>query len=94
VPRRRRYARSGSVSIAYQVVGYGPRGLVFVSGWVSQRESGWDEPLLARFRRRLASFNRLILFDKRGTGMSDRVPDANLPTGQELARAPIDPRCR
>jgi pimeloyl-ACP methyl ester carboxylesterase len=75
-----RYARSGSVSIAYQVVGDGPRDLVFVSGWVSHLESGWDEPLLARFRRRLASFSRLILFDKRGTGMSDRVPDANLPT--------------
>jgi class 3 adenylate cyclase len=75
-----RYARSGSVSIAYQVVGGGPRDLVFVGGWVSHLESGWDEPLLARFRRRLASFSRLILFDKRGTGMSDRVPDANLPT--------------
>jgi len=75
-----RYARSGSVSIAYQVVGDGSRDLVFVGGWVSHLESGWDEPLLARFRRRLASFSRLILFDKRGTGMSDRVPDANLPT--------------
>jgi pimeloyl-ACP methyl ester carboxylesterase len=75
-----RYARSGTVSIAYQVVGDGPRDLVFVSGWVSHLEAGWDEPLLARFRRRLASFSRLILFDKRGTGMSDRVPDANLPT--------------
>ncbi len=75
-----RYARSGSVSIAYQVVGEGPKDLVFVSGWVSHLESGWDEPLLARFRRRLASFSRLILFDKRGTGMSDRVPDTNLPT--------------
>jgi pimeloyl-ACP methyl ester carboxylesterase len=77
---RTRYARSGTVSIAYQVVGDGPRDLVFVSGWVSHLEAGWDEPLVARFRRRLASFNRLILFDKRGTGMSDRVPDANLPT--------------
>ncbi len=75
-----RYARSGTVSIAYQVVGDGPRDLVCVSGWVSHLESGWDEPLLARFRGRLASFSRLILFDKRGTGMSDRVPDANLPT--------------
>ena len=82
-PPRTRYARSGTVSIAYQVVGDGPRDLVFVSGWVSHVESGWDEPLLARFRRRLASFSRLILFDKRGTGMSDRVPDANLPTLEE-----------
>src|SRR2546427_7068168 len=75
-----RYARSGSVSIAYQVVGDGSRDLVLVGGWVSRLERGWDEPLLSRFRRRLASFSRLILFDKRGTGMSDRVPDANLPT--------------
>ena len=88
-----RYARSGSVSIAYQVVGDGPRDLVFVGGWVSHLESGWDEPLLARFRRRLASFSRLILFDKRGTGMSDRVPDANLPTLEQRmddVRAVID----
>jgi len=77
---RTRYARSESVSIAYQVVGDGPRDLVFVSGWVSHVEAGWDEPLLARFRRRLASFTRLILLDKRGTGMSDRVPDRELPT--------------
>jgi len=77
---RTRYARSGTVSIAYQVVGDGPRDLVFVPGWVSHLEAGWEEPLLARFRRRLASFTRLILFDKRGTGMSDRVPDRDLPT--------------
>jgi pimeloyl-ACP methyl ester carboxylesterase len=75
-----RYARSGSVSIAYQVVGDGPRDLVWVSGWVSHVEAGWDEPLQARFRRRLTSFSRLILFDKRGTGMSDRVADRDLPT--------------
>jgi pimeloyl-ACP methyl ester carboxylesterase len=75
-----RYARSGAVSIAYQVVGDGPRDLVNVPGWVSHLEAGWDEPLQARFRRRLASFSRLILFDKRGTGMSDRVADRDLPT--------------
>jgi pimeloyl-ACP methyl ester carboxylesterase len=75
-----RYARSGSVSIAYQVVGDGPRDLVNVAGWVSHLEAGWDEPLQARWRRRLASFSRLILFDKRGTGMSDRVADRELPT--------------
>jgi len=75
-----RYARSGSVSIAYQVVGDGPRDLVQVSGWVSHVEAGWDEPRQARFRRRLSSFSRLILFDKRGTGMSDRVADQDLPT--------------
>src|SRR3989449_11540248 len=78
-----RYARSGTVNIAYQVVGDRSRDLVFVPGWVSHVEAGWDEPLLARFRRRLASFSRLILFDKRGTGMSDRGPGANLPTPEE-----------
>ena len=75
-----RYARSGTVSIAYQVVGDGPRDLVQVAGWVSHLEAGWDEPRQARFRRRLASLSRLILFDKRGTGMSDRVADKELPT--------------
>ena len=77
------YARSGTVSIAYQVVGDGPRDLVFVAGWVTHLEAGWDDPLLARFRRRLASFSRLILFDKRGTGMSDRVANRDLPTLEE-----------
>src|SRR5262249_21560811 len=67
-------ARSGDVSIAYQVVGDGPRDLVWVPGWVSHIEAAWEEPSLARFFERLASFSRLILFDKRGTGLSDRVP--------------------
>src|SRR5947209_2546016 len=75
-----RYARSGSVSIAYQVIGDGPRDLVFVGGWVSHLEAAWDQPLVARYLRRLASFSRLILFDKRGTGLSDRVADRDLPT--------------
>jgi len=75
-----RYAKSGDVSIAYQVVGDGPRDLVFVMGWVSHLELFWDEPSVARFMERLASFSRLILFDKRGTGMSDRVPMSALPT--------------
>jgi pimeloyl-ACP methyl ester carboxylesterase len=77
---RTQYARSGDVHIAYQVVGDGPFDLVFVSGWVSHVELAWEEPSLARFLERLASFSRLILFDKRGTGLSDRVPDAALPT--------------
>jgi DNA-binding winged helix-turn-helix (wHTH) protein/pimeloyl-ACP methyl ester carboxylesterase len=68
-----RYARSGDVNIAYQVVGDGPFDLVFVMGWVSHLEYFWIEPSFARFLRRLASFSRLILFDKRGTGLSDRV---------------------
>jgi pimeloyl-ACP methyl ester carboxylesterase/DNA-binding winged helix-turn-helix (wHTH) protein len=68
-----RYARSGDVNIAYQVVGDGPLDLVFVMGWVSHLEYFWKEPSFARFLTRLASFSRLILFDKRGTGLSDRV---------------------
>jgi DNA-binding winged helix-turn-helix (wHTH) protein/pimeloyl-ACP methyl ester carboxylesterase len=68
-----RYARSGDVNIAYQVLGDGLFDLVFVMGWVSHLEYFWTEPTFARFLRRLASFSRLILFDKRGTGLSDRV---------------------
>jgi pimeloyl-ACP methyl ester carboxylesterase/DNA-binding winged helix-turn-helix (wHTH) protein len=74
------YARSGDVNIAYQVVGDGPIDLVFVMGWVSHVEYFWAEPSFARFLTRLASFSRLILFDKRGTGLSDRVPLNQLPT--------------
>jgi pimeloyl-ACP methyl ester carboxylesterase len=70
-----RYARSGSVSIAYQVVGDGGVDLVLVPGFVSHVEVAWEEPRLARFLTRLASFSRLIVFDKRGTGMSDPVPN-------------------
>ena len=73
-----RYARSGTVNIAYQVVGDGPIDMVFVMGWVSHLEEFWTEPSFARFLSRLAGFARLILFDKRGTGLSDRVPE--LPT--------------
>jgi pimeloyl-ACP methyl ester carboxylesterase len=68
-----RYGDSGGVSVAYQVVGDGPIDLVYVPGWVSNIEYCWEEPSLARYYRRLASFSRLILFDKRGTGLSDRV---------------------
>src|SRR5215475_13056230 len=67
------YARSGDVNIAYQLCGSGPVDLVFVMGWVSHLEYFWKEPSFARFLRRLASFSRLIVFDKRGTGLSDRV---------------------
>lgn len=74
------YARSGDVNIAYQVIGDAPIDLVFVMGWVSHLEYFWREPSFARFLLRLASFARLILFDKRGTGLSDRVPINELPT--------------
>src|SRR5256714_15181688 len=72
------YAKSGDVNIAFQIVGEGPIDIVYVPGWVSHLEYAWEEPSLARFYRRLASFSRLILFDKRGTGLSDRTAD--LPT--------------
>lgn len=75
-----RYAQNGDVNIAYQVVGDGPIDIVFVMGWVSHLEYFWEEPHFAAFLNRLASFSRLILFDKRGTGLSDRVPLSELPT--------------
>ncbi len=78
-----RYTTSDGLSIAYQVVGEGPRTLVYCPGWVSNVELAWEEPTLARFLNRLASFSRLVLFDKRGTGLSDRVPDDRLPTLEE-----------
>jgi class 3 adenylate cyclase len=71
-----RYARSGDVSIAYQVVGEGPFDVVFVPPGTSHVELGWDVPSMRAFKEGLASFARLIFFDKRGTGMSDRVAGA------------------
>ncbi len=79
-PRTQYAVSTGDVNIAYQVVGEGPLDLVFVMGWVSHLEYFWQEPSFARFLLRLASFSRLILFDKRGTGLSDRVPLNELPT--------------
>jgi class 3 adenylate cyclase len=78
-----RYAKSGGIHIAYQVVGDGPFDLVLVPGAFSHVEVLWEEPSSAAFFRRLASFCRLILFDKRGTGLSDRVPDTAMPTLEE-----------
>jgi pimeloyl-ACP methyl ester carboxylesterase/DNA-binding CsgD family transcriptional regulator len=70
-----RYALSGDTHIAYQVLGNGPRDLVFIPGFVSNVETAWTWPALARFLRRLALGRRLIVFDKRGTGLSDPVAD-------------------
>ena len=79
-----RYALSGSVAIAYQVVGSGPTDLVLVPGMVSHVEQHWEHPAFARFLDRLASFCRLIVFDKRGTGMSERLLGAGgAPTLEE-----------
>lgn len=79
-PQTQYAVSTGGVNIAYQVVGEGPLDLVFVMGWVSHLEYFWQDPSFARFLLRLASFSRLILFDKRGTGLSDRVPLNELPT--------------
>jgi class 3 adenylate cyclase len=86
-----RYAKSGDVSIAYQIVGDGPLDLVLVPGFVSHLDVDWDDPRHAHFLRRLASFSRLIRFDKRGTGLSDRpggLPD--LETRMDDVRAVMD----
>ena len=72
---RTRYARSGDASIAYQVVGDGGLDLLFLTGWITQIEHLWEAPANGRFLERLAAFGRLILFDSRGTGLSERVLD-------------------
>lgn len=78
-----KYATSGGLSIAYQVFGDGPRDLVYVPGWISNVELMWDDPVLASILRRLGTFARVITFDKRGTGMSDRLPLDQLPSLEE-----------
>ena len=75
-----RYTKSGDVNIAYQVIGEGPFDLIWVPGWISNVEESWEVPEYAHFLQRLSSFSRLILFDKRGTGLSDRVSNELLPT--------------
>ena len=86
-----KYARSGDVNIAYQVVGDGPIDLVLVLGWVSHLAYVWELPAIATFLNRLASFSRLILFDKRGCGMSDRVhPLPTLEQRMDDVRAVLD----
>lgn len=86
-----RYAKCGDINIAYQVLGDGPRDLILVPGWVSNVEVLWEEPAVARFLRRLASYSRLILFDKRGTGLSDRAGDLpSLETRMDDVRAVMD----
>jgi class 3 adenylate cyclase len=71
-----RYARSGEASIAYHVVGEGGLDIMFLTGWLTQIEQLWEAPANRRFLERLAGFGRLILFDSRGTGLSDRILDA------------------
>ncbi|MBV8445685.1 MAG: alpha/beta fold hydrolase [Candidatus Dormibacteraeota bacterium] len=86
-----KYAKSGDVSIAYQALGDGPFDLVLVHGFVSHLELAWEEPHLAQFLNRLASFSRLILFDKRGTGLSDPVAEPpTFPQRMDDIRAVMD----
>jgi class 3 adenylate cyclase len=90
-PPETRYARSGQIHIAYQVTGSGPLDLVFIPGFVSNIDLWWEEPEWADFFSRLASFSRLILFDKRGTGLSDRMAGvANLEDRMDDVRAVMD----
>jgi pimeloyl-ACP methyl ester carboxylesterase len=86
-----RYAKSGGVHIAYQVFGSGPIDLVFIPGNVSHIENYWDLPDLARWLLRLTSFARVVMFDKRGTGLSDRVSELpSLDLRMDDARAVMD----
>jgi pimeloyl-ACP methyl ester carboxylesterase len=78
-----RYAKSGDLNIAYQVLGEGPFDLIYVPGWISNVELMWEEPAHAHVLERLLRFSRLILFDKRGTGLSDPVSLDRLPTLEE-----------
>src|SRR6266508_5973535 len=88
-PPKTQYAKSGRSHIAYQVLGEGPLDLVYLHGWISHLELTWEQPAAARFFRRLSSFTRLILCDKRGTGLSDPVPIDQLPTlEQRMDRRP------
>ncbi|HET6744299.1 MAG TPA: adenylate/guanylate cyclase domain-containing protein, partial [Candidatus Limnocylindria bacterium] len=77
------YARAGDAHIAYQVLGNGPIDIVLADQWFSHMEAQWDVPPIAKLRERLASFSRLIMFDKRGIGLSDPVPINQLPTLEE-----------
>jgi len=85
-----RYARSDDVHVAYQVVGDGPVDVVFIDGFVSNRYVYWEEPAYRRFCERLGSFARLILFDKRGMGLSDRVQAGTLEERMDDVRAVMD----
>jgi pimeloyl-ACP methyl ester carboxylesterase len=86
-----RYARSGDLNIAYEVTGAGPFDLALVSGFVSHLEKDWGDPRHAQFLDRLGSFSRLIRFDKRGTGLSDRPGDLpDLETRMDDVRAVMD----
>src|SRR5438874_13078469 len=83
VPPEVLYAKAGSLNVGYQVVGDGPMDITLVDQWFSNLVAQWRLPPLARFIDRLASFSRVVLLDKRGTGVSDPVPMGGLPTLDE-----------
>jgi pimeloyl-ACP methyl ester carboxylesterase len=85
-----RYTRSGDVHVAYQVVGDGPLDIVFVEGSFTNRHVQWEAPLYRRFVERLGSFARVVLFDKRGMGLSDRVQAGTLEERMDDVRAVMD----
>jgi class 3 adenylate cyclase len=78
-----RYARNGDVSLAYDVVGDGERDILVTFGWVGSFQSAWENPAHARWLERLATLGRLVVWDKRGTGLSERLPPDRLPTLEE-----------
>src|SRR4051794_38842273 len=78
-----RYARNGSVSLAYDVVGDGERDILVTLGWIGSFQSALEHPAHARWLQRLATFGRVIMWDKRGTGLSERLPADRLPTLEE-----------
>jgi pimeloyl-ACP methyl ester carboxylesterase len=85
-----RYARSGDVDVAFMVLGSGAVDLVLVMGWLTNLEVHWEEPSYRRFVQRLARFTRLILFDKRGMGLSDRTTVGTLEERMDDVRAVMD----
>ena len=86
-----RYAKSGDINIAYQVIGDGPTDVLFVPGFVSHLDLAWEDPLYAEWMTRLSGFCRLILIDKRGTGLSDReVGESTLEERMDDLRAVFD----
>ncbi|RDY60757.1 alpha/beta fold hydrolase [Flagellimonas nanhaiensis] len=85
MPPETKYTRSGDINLAYQVVGQKGEYLVFIPGWVSNIEECWNIPQLAAWLKYLASFSKLVLFDKRGTGLSDTVNENALPNLKQRA---------
>lgn len=85
-----RYAKSGDVHIAYQLFGDGPVNLVLVPGFISHLDNYWEEPEFARFLRQLGSYARVAMFDKRGTGLSDRVDAPDMEKRMDDIRAVMD----